>query len=44
MENAGAKWFDVPVVVDDNIVSSRRPADLPEYMKEFIKLLYSKNN
>jgi protease I len=44
MENAGAKWFDMPVVVDDNIVSSRRPADLPEYMKEFIKLLYSKNN
>ncbi|NLG93714.1 MAG: type 1 glutamine amidotransferase [Clostridiales bacterium] len=39
MENAGAKWLDKPVVVDGNIVSSRRPQDLPEYMKAFLSLL-----
>lgn len=39
MENAGAIWFDEPVVVDGNLVSSRRPPDLPDYMKAFIKVL-----
>lgn len=39
MINAGAEWLDLPVVVDGNIVSSRKPLDLPYYMKEFIKLL-----
>lgn len=39
MENAGAKWLDQPVVVDGNIVSSRRPQDLPEYMEAFLSLL-----
>jgi len=36
MENAGAIWLDVPVVVDGNLVSSRRPPDLPDYMRAFI--------
>ncbi len=39
MENAGAIWFDEPVVIDGNLVSSRRPPDLPEYMKAFLKVL-----
>ncbi|WP_085521522.1 type 1 glutamine amidotransferase domain-containing protein [Tuberibacillus sp. Marseille-P3662] len=39
MENAGATWLDEPVVVDGNLVSSRRPPDLPEYMREFIRVL-----
>ncbi|MFT9494086.1 type 1 glutamine amidotransferase domain-containing protein [Anaerosolibacter sp.] len=39
MENAGAIWFDVPVIVDGHIVSSRRPPDLPEYMKAYIDVL-----
>ncbi|MBP2637127.1 MAG: PfpI family intracellular peptidase [Firmicutes bacterium] len=39
MENAGATWFDEPVVVDGNLVSSRRPPDLPEYMKAFLEVL-----
>ncbi|HEX3033156.1 MAG TPA: type 1 glutamine amidotransferase domain-containing protein [Bacillota bacterium] len=39
LTNAGALWFDDPVVVDGNIVSSRRPPDLPFYMKEFIRVL-----
>lgn len=37
--NAGATWHDEPVVVCGHIVSSRRPDDLPHYMREFIKLL-----
>ncbi|WP_249871440.1 type 1 glutamine amidotransferase domain-containing protein [Oceanobacillus saliphilus] len=35
MTNAGAKWSDEAVVVDGHIVSSRRPPDLPPYMKAF---------
>ena len=36
---AGALYEDAPVVVDRNIVTSRRPEDLPAFMREFIKLL-----
>jgi protease I len=39
MTNAGATWLDEPVVVDGNLVSSRRPPDLPAYMKAFIEEL-----
>ncbi|MDC3425722.1 type 1 glutamine amidotransferase [Aquibacillus sp. 3ASR75-11] len=39
MTNAGAKWVDEAVVVDGHIVSSRRPPDLPPYVKEFADLL-----
>jgi protease I len=42
MENAGAAWFDEPVVVDGHIVSSRRPPDLPPYAKAFADLLATK--
>lgn len=42
MENAGAIWHDEPVVVDKNLVSSRRPPDLPQYMKAFIEVLRNK--
>lgn len=36
MVNAGAVWLDQPVVIDRNIVSSRRPPDLPEYVKALV--------
>ena len=39
MENAGAEWFDLEVVVDGNLVSARRPPDLPAYMKAYIEVL-----
>lgn len=39
MMNAGAHWIDKEVVVDRNIISSRRPADMPAYLKEIIKKL-----
>ena len=34
--NAGARWRDAAVVTDGNFVSSRTPADLPEFMKAII--------
>ncbi|WP_174733522.1 type 1 glutamine amidotransferase domain-containing protein [Mesobacillus harenae] len=39
MENAGAIWLDEAVVVDGHLVSSRRPPDLPDYLREFIKVM-----
>lgn len=39
MENAGAIWMNEPVVTDGHIVSSRRPPDLPDYMREIIDAL-----
>jgi len=38
MINAGASWQDTDVVVDGNLVTSRTPADLPAFMREFIRL------
>lgn len=35
MANAGATWVDEAVIVDGHIVSSRRPPDLPPYVKAF---------
>jgi len=40
MKNAGALWSDEPVVIDHNIISSRKPIDLPIYMKSYIDMLY----
>lgn len=37
--NAGANYKDEPVVVCDNLVTSRRPQDLPYFMREFLKLM-----
>ena len=36
MRNAGVEWEDTEVVVDGNLVSSRRPPDLPAFMRELI--------
>jgi protease I len=37
--NAGMIWEDSPVVVDGNLISSRTPADLPQFMKALIAAL-----
>jgi protease I len=37
--NAGATFVDKAVVVDDNIVSSRTPDDLPDFCRAIIALL-----
>jgi protease I len=36
--NAGADWEDSEVVVDGNLVSSRRPPDLPAFMRATIEV------
>lgn len=38
LKNAGAKYEDAPAVVDGNLVTARRPQDLPYWMREFVKL------
>jgi protease I len=37
--NAGAIWVDEPAVTDRNMVSSRRPDDLPDFMKGIFEFL-----
>jgi len=39
MSNAGAIWVDQSVVVDGNLVTSRSPADLPDFMREVLRVL-----
>jgi protease I len=38
LRNAGAEWVDQEVVVDANLVSSRKPADIPAFNREMLKL------
>ncbi len=38
LRNAGAEWVDEPVVVDGNLVSSRKPDDIPMFNREVIRL------
>ncbi len=37
--NAGGKYIDKEVVVDSNLITSRKPEDLPAFMKAIIKAL-----
>ena len=39
MINAGAKFEDLSVVVDGNLITSRTPDDLPDFMKEVLKFI-----
>ncbi|MEK7608217.1 MAG: type 1 glutamine amidotransferase domain-containing protein [Patescibacteria group bacterium] len=39
MVNAGVRWEDSPVVIDDNLVSSRTPSDLGEFCKGIIRVI-----
>jgi protease I len=39
LENAGALFADRPVVIDGNLVSSRRPSDLPVFGKAIVDFL-----
>src|SRR5688572_24953731 len=41
MENAGCIWSDAAVVVDGNLISSRTPADLPDFMRAYLAALRS---
>ena len=39
MINAGVKFKDEPVIVDGNLITSRTPDDLPQFMKAVLKFL-----
>lgn len=39
LKNAGAIWVDQPVVRDCNLITSRKPADLPEFNKAIIETI-----
>ena len=39
--NAGARYLDREVVVDGNLITSRRPDDLPAFMREVLAFLAS---
>lgn len=41
LRNSGARWVDEEVVVDGTLVSSRKPDDLPAFIREMIKLFSS---
>jgi deglycase len=37
VKNAGGKWVDREVVVDDNLISSRQPDDLPAFCRTLVE-------
>lgn len=39
MINAGARYVDQEVVVDGNLITSRKPDDLPAFCRELVKAL-----
>ena len=41
IENAGAQWVDQEAVVDGNLVTSRKPDDIPAFNREMIALFGS---
>jgi protease I len=38
LRNAGAEWSDSPVIVDRNLVTSRKPDDLPQFCAKMIEV------
>ncbi len=38
LQNAGVNWVDSEVVIDDNIVTSRKPDDIDAFNKKIIEL------
>jgi protease I len=43
LTNAGAKWVDQEVVVSGNLVTSRKPDDIPAFAEKMIALIVAKN-
>jgi protease I len=39
LKNAGAEWVDEEVVVDNGLVTSRKPSDIPAFVGKFIEEL-----
>lgn len=40
--NAGAEWVDEAVVCDKQLVTSRKPEDIPQFNKAMVQLFHSK--
>jgi protease I len=40
LKNAGAQWVDEPVVVDRGLVTSRKPADIPQFNQKLIEEIH----
>jgi protease I len=39
LKNAGANWVDREVVVEENLVTSRKPGDIPAFNRAFMQLI-----
>jgi protease I len=39
LKNAGANWVDEPIVRDGNLITSRKPSDLPVFNRAIIQAL-----
>jgi protease I len=39
MVNAGGEWSDREVVMDGNLITSRKPDDLPAFCREIVRAL-----
>lgn len=39
LKEAGALYEDKAVVLDDKLITSRQPSDLPDFMREIVRLL-----
>lgn len=39
LENAGALWSDEPVVIDENLITSRNPGDLDAFVDAIVDLI-----
>ena len=37
--NAGGIWQDAEVVIDDKLITSRKPDDLPAFMRALLSML-----
>jgi protease I len=37
LRNAGAEWVDEKVVVDGNLITSRKPGDLPAFTSQLLE-------
>lgn len=44
LKNAGAKWVNEPLVRDGNIITARKPSDLPRFNKAIIEALMNQRS
>lgn len=44
IRNAGGKWIDQEVVVDGNLVTSRKPSDIPAFNNKVIDVMFQRQS